>query len=82
MISIDGLNEKQIKMLDMIWSFQSLDELYGWQSTLPFREQIECEALIELIMLAMLDETVENDKEFPQTQSLLREIFQNNSENQ
>lgn len=82
MISIDGLTKRQIEILDTIWSFDTFDEVCAWQSTLPLHEQLLCEALMELIMLAFIDEATQNQEIFPETQSLLREIFQNNSENQ
>ena len=49
-IRIDNLTEEQVEMLDIMWSFEMIDELEEWQSTLSSRERRMSEQLMRLVL--------------------------------
>jgi len=70
-IRIDNLTEEQVEMLDTMWSFEMLDELEEWQSTLSSRERRMSEQLMRLVLIESLDQVLAEQKEFPEVKVLL-----------
>ena len=70
-IRIDNLTEEQVEMLDIMWSFEMLDELEEWQSTLNVRRRRMSEQLMSLVLIESLDEALAEQKEFPEVKALL-----------
>ena len=70
-IRIDNLTEEQVEMLDIMWSFEMLDELEEWQSTLSSRERRMSEQLMRLVLIESLDQVLTEQKEFPEVKALL-----------
>ena len=70
-IRIDNLTEEQVEMLDTMWSFEMLDELEEWQSTLSSRERRMSEQLMSLVLIESLDQALAQQKEFPEVKALL-----------
>ena len=70
-IRIDNLTEEQVEMLDIMWSFEMLDELEEWQSTLSSRERRMSEQLMRLVLIESLDQVLAEQKEFPEVKALL-----------
>lgn len=66
MISIDGLTKKQKRMLDIMWSMDSIDEVRSWQATPSIEDQYMCETLLSLVALAYIDEAVNEMPNYPQ----------------
>lgn len=55
---IGGLTPRQVELLDIMWSLDSIDEIREWQSTLDQRDLVDTEALIILLGLEVLDQRV------------------------
>lgn len=53
---IDGLSVKQIKLLEVMWNMDSMDDVDRFIDTFGPRRQKECRSLIEIAKLAELDE--------------------------
>ena len=70
-IHIDNLTEEQVEMLDRMWSFEMLDQLEEWQSTLSTRRCRMSKQLMSLILIESLDEALAQQKEFPEAKTLL-----------
>ena len=70
-IHIDNLTEEQVEMLDIMWSFEMLDELEEWQSTLSVRRRRMSEQLMSLVLIESLDQVLAEQKEFPEVKALL-----------
>ena len=70
-IRIDNLTEEQVEMLDIMWSFEMLDELEEWQSTLSSRERRMSEQLMRLVLIESLDQVLAEQKELPEVKALL-----------
>lgn len=59
-IEINGLTPEQVQMLDMMWSIESSDDMDDWLSSLSERDMQIAGQLKNLLMLALIDETVED----------------------
>lgn len=55
-IEISGLTKRQRALCDIIWGMDSLEEISGFVSSLPPRDQQECKTLVDLMVLATIDE--------------------------
>jgi hypothetical protein len=60
MININGLTQEQVDMLDIIWAFDTKEEYNDWMENLDIEEYNMCRGLMELLTLAILDESLEN----------------------
>jgi hypothetical protein len=56
MITISGLTNKQVKLLDKMWNIQGYDEYMEWKGTLRPKVLREVEVFEKMITLAELDE--------------------------
>jgi hypothetical protein len=61
MISINGLNEHQVNLLDSMWEFDSLEDLESWIETLTLADQEECHRLQRLLIIESMDELLKDD---------------------
>jgi hypothetical protein len=67
-IRIDGLNQRQQVLADIMWSIEEWDDVEKFISTLPKRERIECEGIVEMMKMELVesyrkDQDVENTVE-------------------
>ena len=58
MPTIDNLSARQVELLDIMWSIDGYDEYMEWKST---QDASEIEILEELLLLADIDEMVQDD---------------------
>lgn len=75
MMVIRGVNRKQKKLLDIIWSFQELEDLDGWIRGLNKKKRREAVTLKQLVILATIDERVEKMTEFPDIIDIVNQIY-------
>lgn len=59
-IQINGLTPEQVQMLDMMWSIESSDDMDDWLNSLSKREINLANQLKNLLMITLIDETVED----------------------
>ena len=57
--TLDGLNPKQKALCDIMWGFEEFTEVEAFMATLPKRERIECEGLIEMMRMAVVEQCYE-----------------------
>jgi hypothetical protein len=57
--TLDGLNPKQKALCDIMWAFEDFTDVEAFMATLPQREQIECEGLIEMMRMAVVEQCYE-----------------------
>jgi len=72
MIRIDGLNDKQVKMLDKLWACDTTDDVLEWLNTLNEADFKMAVVLQEMILEAMMEQPVEDDVSM--AQNMLRNI--------
>lgn len=75
MININGLTREQCDMLDIIWSFKSKDEYFDWMENLDEEEAIMAQGLMELLLLAILEEAQEEaDEPYREAKMVIQNI--------
>lgn len=57
-INIKNLTSRQVEMLDIMWSIEHYEEIEEWQATLDLEEREMSETLMRLILLELVDETI------------------------
>ena len=57
--TLDGLSPKQKALCDIMWAFEEFTEVEAFMATLPKRERIECESLIEMMRMAVVEQCYE-----------------------
>ena len=63
MIQIHNLTEYQVEMLDHMWSLETLEEYEEWYNLLDEEDQILAESLQEMIILAEMDNLMDDCKD-------------------
>lgn len=76
LIKINGVNERQKQMLDVMWSLDDYEDVEEWKSSLSSQEQQQAEVLEQLIMLAVIDEMFEED-DFKEANDIINKIKNN-----
>lgn len=59
MIQLDGLTPRQVELLDTIWSMDSQDEVNEFLSTLDPEDQLNCQTLMRMLVLGLVDQAVD-----------------------
>ena len=72
MIRIDGLNQKQIELLDKLWTCDTTDEVLDWMTSLSDEDFQMAVTLQGMVIDAMLEKPAEDDVSM--AQSMLRNI--------
>lgn len=63
MIQIHNLTEYQVEMLDHMWSLETIEEYEEWYDLLDEEDQILAESLQEMIILAEMDNLMDDCKD-------------------
>ena len=58
MIQITGLSKRQKVLADILWTFNEWEQVERFMNTLPKRDRIDCEGIVELMRLALIEECV------------------------
>jgi hypothetical protein len=73
-IQIDGLSKAQVKLLDIMWSIDS-PEVYGeWKESLNLEIQNMVDILEEMVVLATIDQELDQTQDFTETKELLNKF--------
>jgi hypothetical protein len=54
-IRLEGLNRRQQVLADIMWSIEEWDDVERFVATLPNRERIECEGIVEMMRLELVE---------------------------
>jgi hypothetical protein len=78
-IKIDGLNQRQRVLADIMWSIEEWSDVERFIATLPNRERIECEGIVEMMKMELIesyrkDQEVENTVEADQLIDKIRRL--------
>ena len=55
MIELVGLNTRQQVLADIMWDLQEYDDVERFMAALPERERIECEGIIAMMRMAVME---------------------------
>ena len=73
-MQIQGLTEEQVEMLDFMWSLDSMEEFEEWKSGLDRRERLMADSLQKMVLMAALDDVLEEETKFPEAKQLLKQF--------
>jgi hypothetical protein len=76
-IKLTGLNKRQRVLADIMWSIEEWDDVERFIATLPKRERIECEGIVEMMKMELVEGYrtgmgIENTQEADQVIAKLR----------
>lgn len=74
-MELHGLNARQRKLADMIWSIQTQEELDAWFSTLPPRDQKTGITLLKLMLYEQIDQEINELDQFPEAENYLKSLL-------
>jgi hypothetical protein len=70
-----GLNKRQQMLADIMWSLEEWDQVEAFINTLPKRERAECQTIVEMMKMAVVEQCYEGIKqECKEARSLLDKI--------
>ena len=61
-MKLEGLTERQVELLETMWSFDGFEELELWMATLDRADRIEAQNLQNLVILEAFEEAMEHSK--------------------
>ena len=71
MIQLHGLSKHQVALLDTIWSIDSVEDCQAYIMSLPPTDQFECQNLVRLIALELVDMAVGEMDEWKESKQVL-----------
>ena len=54
-IKLTGLNKRQRVLADIMWAIEEWDDVERFIATLPKRERIECEGIVEMMKMELVE---------------------------
>jgi hypothetical protein len=54
-IELQGLNARQKMLADIMWELEEYEDVERFMASLPARERIECEGLIEMMRMELVE---------------------------
>lgn len=74
MIQIEGLTPRQVTLLDIIWNFETQEDVEDWLISLDDQDRKECEVLSKMLVYAVVDEAIQRMKTFPDAELAIRRV--------
>ena len=69
-LELYGLTDRQQFLADILWQLEEYDDVQAFIATLPDREACECESIIEMMKLALVEQYAEGmADEVPMTEA-------------
>jgi hypothetical protein len=72
--TLQGLNAKQMVLADIMWGLDGFDEVTAFIATLPQRERKECQTIIELMKMAVVEQCYDGISELTEADALISKI--------
>ena len=69
-MKLDGLTERQVELLDIMWSIEDFSEVEAWMATLSRADRMEAQNLQNLVILEAFEESMENSK-YPEANKVI-----------
>ena len=73
--TITGLSPRQVDLLDIMWSFDELEDMEAWKHRLSPRDQRMVDQLIRMVVLETFDAEFAKETEFPEAMEALQRIM-------
>jgi hypothetical protein len=72
--TITGLTHRQVELLDIIWSIDTLPEAELWLDSLEFRDFCDAKSLLEILELESIEHELQDQKKFPLAAKVINRI--------
>lgn len=77
-ITIDGLNERQRVLADIIWAFDERKDIDRFIKTLPTKElRNEANSILDLMVMASIEQLYDGISDDAEAKSVMDRIFKN-----
>lgn len=75
-IVITGLNKRQKILADIIWNIDEWDQVEIFMSSLPKRDRIDCEGIIEMMRMQLVEIYAEGMglRNYPEANELIAKV--------
>ena len=75
-IVITGLNKRQKILADIIWNIEEWDQVEIFMSSLPKRDRIDCEGIIEMMRMQLVEIYAEGMglRNYPEANELIAKV--------
>lgn len=74
-MTIDGLSNEQIEMLNKMWTLDTEQELMEFRSTLPVFRQQQLDTLMEMVIQEAREADIERMDSYPDVEKMLKNIL-------
>jgi len=71
---LTGLNARQQILADIMWQLEEYDDVQAFIATLPDREACECQAIIEMMRMAVVEQCYDGIQNLDAANSVLDKI--------
>jgi hypothetical protein len=61
-IEITGLSKRQMILADILWSIEDWNQVERFIASLPKKDRIDCEGILELMRMALVEEYADQMK--------------------
>jgi hypothetical protein len=71
---LQGLNARQQLLADIMWQLEEYEQVEAFIATLPDREACECEAIIEMMRMAVVEQCYDGIQKLDEAKKLIDKI--------
>jgi len=71
---LTGLNTRQQILADIMWQLEEYDDVQAFIATLPDREACECQTIIEMMQMAVVEQCYDGIQNLDAANSVLDKI--------
>ena len=71
---LNGLNARQQVLADIMWQLEEYDDVQAFIATLPDREACECQTIIEMMRMAVVEQCYDGIQNLDAANSVLDKI--------
>ena len=75
-IVITGLNKRQKILADIIWNIEEWDQVEIFMKSLPKRDRIDCEGIVEMMRMQLVEAYAEGMglRNYPEANELITKV--------
>jgi hypothetical protein len=71
---LNGLNARQQVLADIMWQLEEYEQVEAFIATLPDREACECQTIIEMMRMAVVEQCYEGIQNLDAAAELIRKV--------
>jgi hypothetical protein len=74
-ITIEGLNAEQQLLANIIWSYDDYADVQRFINSLPKRQKIEAQGIVELMKMATLEQLYDGITDNPEASKVIKRLI-------